>query len=148
YEIDEDKDAYYLPAFLAIMIAAAFGVRWLIAWLPSTKLRSIFSPLRAALLLMLIPIMALAGNFAYNNKRQYFIAHDYVTNILNPVEPGGMLLTTDWQVYSPMLYAHHIENMRGDVVVIDVNQLRRSWYFDYLNQVYPQVMEKSRDKVD
>src|SRR5436309_1042773 len=28
YEIAEDKDAYYLPAFIAIAIAAAFGIRW------------------------------------------------------------------------------------------------------------------------
>src|ERR1051325_1905396 len=30
YEIAEDKDAYYLPAFIAIAIAAGFGVRWFI----------------------------------------------------------------------------------------------------------------------
>jgi hypothetical protein len=30
YEIAEDKDAYYLPVFISIAIAAAFGMRWLI----------------------------------------------------------------------------------------------------------------------
>ena len=30
YSIAEDKDAYYLPAFIAIAIAAGFGLRWLI----------------------------------------------------------------------------------------------------------------------
>src|SRR5512133_4064331 len=30
YEIAEDKDAYYLPAFISIAIAAGLGVRWLI----------------------------------------------------------------------------------------------------------------------
>ena len=30
YEIAEDKDAYYLPTFFAIAIAAGFGIRWLI----------------------------------------------------------------------------------------------------------------------
>src|SRR5213592_3650683 len=30
YEIAEDKDAYYLPTFIAIAIAAGFGIRWLI----------------------------------------------------------------------------------------------------------------------
>ena len=30
YEIAEDKDAYYLPAFISIAIAAGLGIRWLI----------------------------------------------------------------------------------------------------------------------
>ena len=30
YSIAEDKDAYYLPAFISIAIAAGFGLRWLI----------------------------------------------------------------------------------------------------------------------
>ena len=30
YEIAEDKDAYYLPTFISVAIAAGFGIRWLI----------------------------------------------------------------------------------------------------------------------
>ena len=30
YEIAEDKDAYYLPVFISIALAAGFGLRWLI----------------------------------------------------------------------------------------------------------------------
>ena len=30
YEIAEDKDAYYLPAFISIAIAAGLGIHWLI----------------------------------------------------------------------------------------------------------------------
>jgi hypothetical protein len=30
YEIAEDKDAYYLPAFISIAIAAGLGIQWLI----------------------------------------------------------------------------------------------------------------------
>ena len=30
YDIAEDKDAYYLPAFISIVLAAGFGLRWVI----------------------------------------------------------------------------------------------------------------------
>ena len=30
YEIAEDKDAYYLPTFISIAIAAGLGIRWLV----------------------------------------------------------------------------------------------------------------------
>lgn len=148
YEIAEDKDAYYLPAFIGLIVATGFSIRWLISSLQKTKAQNIFTPNRTAMILMIVPLIALAGNFAYNNHARYFIAHDYIDNILQPIESRGMLLTADWQVYAPSLYVREIENQRTDAVIIDINQMRRSWYFDYLNQSYPDLMEKSRDKVD
>jgi tetratricopeptide (TPR) repeat protein len=148
YEIAEDKDAYYLPIFMAMLIAAGFGAAWLIR---SSRLIRLPEKITVAVLVTAIavaPVVALASNISYNNRSRYYIAQDYVENILSTIEPGGMLLTSDWQVYSPMLYMREIEHHRKDVITIDINQLRRSWYFDYLNQTYPQMMEASRDKVE
>ena len=50
------------------------------------------------------------------------------------MERGSLLLTLDWQVASPMLYTREVEHLRRDVRVIDVNLLRRLWYFDYLKR--------------
>jgi tetratricopeptide (TPR) repeat protein len=148
YEIAEDKDAYYLPAFLAMAIAAGFGAEWFIAQARLRRPTSKVAQAIAAAIILSVPVAALVGNLPYNNRSHYLIARDYVDNILSTVEPGGMLLTRDWQVYSPMLYVREIEHRRDDAVVIDLNQLRRSWYFDYLSRAYPATIEQSRDKVD
>jgi hypothetical protein len=148
YDIAEDKDAYYLPAFMSIVIAAGFGAEWFITKVISGRPGSKAARYIAAALVLLVPAAALASNYRYNNRNRYFIAQDYVDNILSTIEPGGMLLTRDWQVYSPMLYVREIEHRRDDVVSIDVNQLRRSWYFDYLSRAYPSTIEHARDKVD
>src|SRR4030095_9149031 len=37
---------------------------------------------------------------------------------------------------------------RPDVKVVDINLLRRSWYFDYLKHAHPGLMEKSSEKID
>jgi tetratricopeptide (TPR) repeat protein len=147
YEIDEDKDAYYLPAFVALTIAAGFGMHWFTKILQATKLGDVLKPAGASLVLLILPLLALTANFAFNNRSKYFIAQDYVTNMLNTIEPNGMLLTNDWQVYSPMLYVREIEHQRKDVIALDINQLRRSWYFDYLRQVYPELMSQSQQQV-
>jgi tetratricopeptide (TPR) repeat protein len=47
-----------------------------------------------------------------------------------------------------MLYAQEIEQRRRDVKVVDINLLRRSWYFDYLKHAYPGLIERSREKID
>jgi tetratricopeptide (TPR) repeat protein len=146
YEIAEDKDAYYLPVFIAMAIAAGFGAESFI----NKVMSSITSPraTRFAAAILLVPMVAFAANLPYNNRSRYYIAHDYTENIFSTIEPGGMLLTRDWQVYSPMLYVREIEHRRDDAVVIDINQLRRSWYYDYLARAYPATIEQSRDKVD
>ncbi len=148
YEIAEDKDAYYLPAFLAIAIAAGFGIRWLIQLSVSKRILIGRSYLIAAIAVLLMLTIAFTGNWPFNNRRHYFIAHDYVENLLRAIEPDGLLLTADWQVASPMFYAQEVEQRRPDVKVVDINLLRRSWYFDYLRHAYPGLIERSRDKID
>jgi hypothetical protein len=148
YDIAEDKDAYCLPAFVAFAIAAGLGVRGLMQFLLS---RSLHPPkafrIATASVLATISVTFLA-NWPFNNRRYYFIAHDYVDNILGSIKPNGLLFTLDWQVASPFLYVQEIENRRRDVKVLDVNLMRRSWYFDYLRQIHPDLIERSRDRID
>jgi tetratricopeptide (TPR) repeat protein len=142
YDIAEDKDAYYLPAFFALMFAAAFGALWFVRFVRASFTKA------AAVMLVLVPAIALAFNYSFDDRSRYHIAEDYVSNILSAVDEGGMVLTLDWQVYSPMFYFLEVERRRPDVVAIDVNQLRRSWYFDYLKRAYPEMIERSREEVE
>jgi tetratricopeptide (TPR) repeat protein len=148
YEIAEDKDAYYLPTFISIAIAAGLGIRWLVQRAVSKSLPGVKPSLAAAIAVLVVCTIALTANWPFNNRRRYFIAHDYVDNLLNAIAPNGLLLTLDWQVVSPMFYAQEIEQIRLDVKVVDINLLRRSWYFDYLKHAYPGLMERSREKID
>lgn len=145
YAIAEDMDAYYLPTFAAAVIAAGFGAQWVL-------LRACAASRTAAVAtvigLLLVPAVVLAGNFPFNDRSRYFIAHDYADNILRTIEPNGLLLTLDWQVYAPLLYTRTIERQRRDVTVVDANLLRRSWYFDYLRREYPALIESARDQVE
>jgi hypothetical protein len=148
YEIAEDKDAYYLPAFISIAIAAGLGVRWLIQLAASSHSPMWRPYAAAATAIVLASVTAFAANWPFNNRRHYFIADDYVKNLFSTIAPNGLLLTQDWQVASPMLYAQEIEQRRPDVKVVDINLLRRSWYFDYLTHAHPDLMERSREKID
>jgi tetratricopeptide (TPR) repeat protein len=148
YEIAEDKDAYYLPTFLTLAVVAGYGLLWVIAWLRSLRLPAKAVISAAVAVTLLVPAIAAASNFAYNNRHGYFIARDYVENMLKAMEPNGLLLTDDWQVYSPLLYLREVEGVRRDVIAIDIQQLRRSWYYDYLRSAYPEMMRAAQDKVD
>ena len=148
YEIAEDKDAYYLPAFISIATAAGLGIRWVTQRAVSKPAPVAKLSVAVATVVLLVCTTTLAANWPYNNRRQYFIAHDYVENLLSTIAPNSLLLTLDWQVVSPMFYAQEVERVRPDVKAVDINLLRRSWYFDYLKHAYPGLMERSREKID
>ena len=112
YEIAEDKDAYYLPTFISIAIAAGLGIRWLIRSAVSKSLPVAKPSLAAVVAVLIVSTIALTANWPFNNRRQYFIAHDYVENLVKSIAPNGLLLTLDWQVVSPMFYAQEIEQLR------------------------------------
>jgi hypothetical protein len=142
YVIAEDKDAYQLPTFLVLALAAGCGAARIAA---SARVHR--QPVMAAALL-LVPAIAWLSNWPFNDRSRFFLARDYADNVLQVIEPGGMLLTLDWQVYSPLLYMRHIEATRRDVVAIDINLMRRSWYVRYLRRQYPEVMEQVRAASD
>ena len=148
YEIAEDKDAYYLPAFVSVAMAAALGIHWLIQ-ISRAKSAPVGRPyVLGAIATVLMFATAFVANWPFNNRRHYFVADDYVENLFSTIAPDGVLLTQDWQVVSPMFYAQEIEQRRRDVKVVDINLLRRSWYFDYLKHAHPGLIDRSRDKID
>jgi tetratricopeptide (TPR) repeat protein len=148
YEIAEDKDAYYLPTFVAVAIASGFGIRWLIQIAVADFAVALKRYLTTTMVVLVAPAIAFIGNWPFNNHKHYFLAHDYIENIFSSIAPNGLLLTQDWQVASPAFYLQQIEQRRPDVRIVDVNLLRRPWYFDCLRRAYPDLIARSREKVD
>ena len=81
YEIAEDKDAYYLPTFISVAIAAGFGIRWLIQLSVSKAMAVTENVLDCCHGRCPHICDSVRGNWPFNNRRHYFIAHDYVENL-------------------------------------------------------------------
>ena len=145
YEIASDIEAYYLPAFLVTALWLGWGVAALLAWIARW---GEWSNRTALSLLLLVPVVILVTNYRRCDKSQYYIAYDYAMNTLKGIERGGLLLTQEWQLYSPLLYLQPVEGVRPDVAVIDTSLLRRSWYFQYLENRYPALMAAVREEAD
>jgi hypothetical protein len=138
YNIAEDTDAYYLPTFLVLTLTLAAGWFWL--WERSRRWGRLSQAgiITAAILL---PVLNFSIHYRESDRRNDPIADHYVEDVLAGIGKGGLLLTLDWQFYSPFLYLHHIEGVRPDISVVDVNLVRRSWYVKtYLDERYPELM--------
>ena len=139
YVIEDDGDAYYLPAFLAGAVWVAWGARAILR-LDLAGLRKPVRSLMSFILVALTVGASLAMNWGACNRRGDTIPEDYVRDTFAEVGMSGLLLTRDWQLYSPALYLQQIEGLRPDLTVIDTELLRRGWYFDLLHKLYPDLM--------
>jgi len=132
YPVKADQDAYVIPSFLALILAFAYGTERIVAWKP-----------RAAYALLIVPLIAVAAAYPIRNRRQFWVARDYTTNAFRAMRPNGLLITGDWQMYSPMRYMLDVEHARADVAIIQTGFLHRIWYQQELSLRYPQMMRSS-----
>ena len=144
YEI-VDINSYYLVAFACLALFAAVGlsnVFIFIRRLMQKKPR--LSYILMLLLALALPAWALFANFSSQNKSDKVLAARGVEMTLASMDKNGLAIVENWDLYSPWLYYRYALNVRPDVVLIDKELLRRSWYLDFLRRSYPEITESSR----
>ena len=145
YDIAEDNEAYSLPSFLVLALCLAVASAFIIARWPSINRRLGIALL---ILLSLVPILSGFTHYKENDHRGYTLARDYVASTFDGVEQDGLLLTMDWQLFSPMLYFQRVEGWRPDIKGIDVNLMRRSWYLEHLHRNFPRLLAPVSEEFD
>jgi hypothetical protein len=133
YEINEDKEAYYLVTFLAGALLLAAGADDLLRRFRSRRLPALL----LATMVALLPVVTLAIHWGECDRSGDCRAQQLVRGICDPLPEGALLLTLEWQFYSPWLYQRHVQGYRPDLRVVDVNLVRRSWYMEYLDRELP-----------
>jgi hypothetical protein len=146
----EDRMAYDLPATMAWCLLAgvgAFGVlRMTVRGAPEKS--ALASLVAAVALVSLGAGWNLARNFERCDLRSEKTARTYVQELFAAVPNGSLVLTSEWNFYSPFLYMRHIEGYRPDLRVVDVLMMRRFWYLDYLERTIPDLVDGSRSEFE
>ncbi len=128
-----DRDYFYLWSYSAWSVWAALGLAFVwesIASMigtettdaPSARSWRFASP---AVLLALIP---LGGNWSAASRHTHRATRDVAADMLNSVEPYGVLVTVGDNDTFPLWYAQEVEGIRRDVVVANTSLLNTDWY--------------------
>jgi hypothetical protein len=143
YDI-HDIDSYFLLAYITTAIWIGLGAVQLAPIFKPTSVRSLV----AAILLLSVLITPVMNYSAVNESKNYLV-EDYTMNLFGSIEPNGIILTYQWDYFvSSSLYFQTVEKRRQDIIVIDKELLRRSWYFNQLRTSYPWLVEKSQNEID
>jgi tetratricopeptide (TPR) repeat protein len=137
-----DIDPYYLPACLSLSLMAGLGLVHLAEALP----RRVGQRPRTAIVLAfaILAAASLARNVRETDKSGNRLALHYGRNFLRSLEPGSLALTKSWDIYSPIIYLQQVEGLRPDVIMIDFELMRRSWYVEQLMEQPIAHSEKTR----
>jgi hypothetical protein len=135
-----DRDYFYLWSFSALSVWAALGLFYLwetVATLfgaDEVKLgkQTVTEP-RTRSFLLASPLLAIAfiplfGNWTQASRAGQTDTTDFARDLLNSVEPYGILVTVGDNDTFPLWYAQEVEGIRRDVIVANTSLLNTDWY--------------------
>lgn len=140
-----DLDSYFLLAYMIFSIWILFGFLLLFS-----KLEQLLKTKR-----MIIPIFTLlifvplASNKSEVDQSDVYTFEDYTKTILNGVEKNSIILSYQWDYFiSASYYFQNVEHFRKDVVIVDKELLRRSWYYNQLKRNHSDAIKKIDDEIN
>jgi hypothetical protein len=125
-----DRDYFYLWSFSAWSVWAALGIVWL--WRSAADRLDAVMPTRRAWLVaspvLALAVLPMAGNWRQASRAGELATRDWAHDLLNSVEPYGVLVTAGDNDTFPLWYAQEVEGVRQDVVVAVTSLLNTDWY--------------------
>jgi hypothetical protein len=141
YEI-HDIEPYYMIPRISLACLAVAGAAFLVSllrrqrWIPLATIAPV-----AALILCGIRFSS------YSRRADHFVRF-YTENLLDRLPPNSILISRHWDmVVSPLLYIQLVDKERLDVIVVDPELLRRSWYYAELRRADPALLAPIEDRV-
>jgi hypothetical protein len=135
-----DRDYFYLWSYSAWSVWAALGLVFvwetLAALVQSTRTKVGTTLLdlptnkgwMTASPVLLLAVVPLFGNWGASTKASDTTTRDFAHDLLNSVEPYGILVTVGDNDTFPLWYAQEVEGIRRDVVVANTSLLNTDWY--------------------
>ena len=130
-----DIESYYLPAFISLVIFSAYGIKMV------KKYMKFYIVLPGALIFILL-------NYHACTLRNNTFAMDYSRSHLEQLPKNSLVICAFWDIYSPTIYLKEVNNTYQDLVIIDKELLRRTWYIKYIQTEYPDFYNGVRTAID
>ncbi|MFC2093605.1 DUF2723 domain-containing protein [Bacteroidota bacterium] len=137
-----DIDSYFLLAYIVSVIWIAFGILFIVE-----KFRKYALNLSVASVLLCI--LPLTANFELADESDNYFVRDFTYNVFKSAPENSIIMSSEWDFWvSASLYYQYVKEIRKDLVVIDKELLRKSWYLDFVKNHYPGIYERSRNEFE
>lgn len=125
-----ERDYFFIASFsfFGVLIAVGMGatMRAIVEWLGDRGTeRSRWVAATPLLLLGLVPLVA---NRLTASRAHETVAHDFAVDLLESVEPYGILITAGDNDTFPLWFAQEVEGVRTDVTLANLSLMNTRWH--------------------
>lgn len=136
-----DIDSYFLLAYIVAGVWIAMGLVFLYEKIEIFK--------KYSLLFLLIPVIICFQNYNEANENDNFYVRDMTMNVFASAQENAIIMSTQWDFWvSASFYYQYIKNIRPDIIVIDKELLRRSWYIKHIKKHFPDIYNNCKFEFD
>ena len=123
-----DRDYFYLWSYSAWSVWAALGLAALWQALANRVPREGMRRHLTTAPVLLLGVMPLVGNWRQASRAGETATREWAHDLLDSVEPYGVLVTLGDNDTFPLWYAQEVEGVRPDVTVAVTSLLNTDWY--------------------
>jgi tetratricopeptide (TPR) repeat protein len=120
------NNVFFIPTY--IMAAILMGTA--IAALADVNVRKWRLRVPAACLAVCLPVLPLSFNYYWNDKSDYWFAHDYGVNIFKSLDENAVYFPVADHATFPLIYLQAVEGMRPDVVIANKYGYPEELFYD------------------
>ncbi|HEU5262018.1 MAG TPA: DUF2723 domain-containing protein [Gemmatimonadales bacterium] len=131
-----ERDYFFIASFALWGVWVGMGLATLMEWAAEWRERE-QDPQRRWLLatpVLLLALIPLAGNRLTASRAGETLARDFASDLLQSVEPYGVLVTAGDNDTFPLWYAQEVEGIRRDVTVLNLSLANTDWYVRQLQR--------------
>ncbi|MBN1232454.1 MAG: DUF2723 domain-containing protein [Candidatus Coatesbacteria bacterium] len=130
-----DIEGYYLIPFTLINILSIFGVGFIYK-----RIKNKIAIMSLFVLVFFLSIVRIISPYPINK-----IAYETQININKGLPYKTHLFTNNWDYCSPALYHQEVKSIRPDVIWIDIELMRRTWYINHLAELLEPINSNHLD---
>jgi len=133
-----DIDSYFLLAFIVAATWIGFGLIFISKKIKEKKIQISYA-------FLFIAIIPLSQNFSKVDESKNYFVKDYTMNVFKSAPVNSIIMSSQWDFWvSSSFYQQFVKNIRPDLIIIDKELMRKSWYMHHLQTHYPELYEKSK----
>jgi hypothetical protein len=132
-----ERDYFFICSFALWGIWVAMGFGAILEWVADRFVPSDAYDTRRWLYgtpVLLVALVPLIGNRLTASRKGETLARDFAYDLLQSVEPYGVLVTAGDNDTFPLWYAQEVEGIRKDVTVLNMSLANTDWYVRQLQR--------------
>lgn len=143
-----DIASYFLVFYCPLFMVAMMGAARVVNWIGRRSWTSLRRSVALALLCLAVPLTSAVAGGHTRLRSEYDFTRRFIGEVLATLPDSALVFHGDWDIHSSYYYYRHVENLRPDIILLDVGLMQRSWYIEQERRNHPDVFRGSERQMD